>query len=258
MVRGSYTLSRGWDDASEVYLTTGGSPFPQDLLNAADARKGEHGLSSYDATHRLAIAYVYEVPGFTSSNSMVNRVAYLSRGWQWSSTASLQSGLPNTPFIGGIDTNGDGNAFNGRPNLGNANAPAGTAGIDGAFLGAPFVPGTLYDAFSGLPTDASQVRWLVQPGVGGVQRNSYREPGLVTWNTSVARSFQLPRFGEKSSFQLRADIFNVLNHANEVSGLDMNVLDVQDPTNLPAASFGNPHYARVGGRTMRLQAKLTF
>ena len=83
-------VSRDWDDASEVYLTTGGSPFPQDLLNAADARKGEHGLSSYDATHRLAIAYVYEVPGFTSSNSMVNRVAYLSRGWQWSSTASFQ------------------------------------------------------------------------------------------------------------------------------------------------------------------------
>ena len=44
----------------------------------------------------------------------------------------------------------------------------------------------------------------------------------------------------------------------EISGLDMNVLDVQDPTNLSAASFANPHYARTGGRTMRLQAKLTF
>ncbi|HJX01388.1 MAG TPA: carboxypeptidase regulatory-like domain-containing protein [Terriglobales bacterium] len=258
MVRGSYTLSRGWDNASEVYLTTGGSPLPQDLLNATNARSEEHGLSSYDATHRYAVAYVYEVPGFTSSNSMLNRVAYLTRGWQWSSTAALQSGLPNTAFIGGIDTNGDGNAFNGRPNVGSANAPAGTTAIDGAFLGAPFLPGTLYDAFSGLPTDAAQVRWLVQPGVGNVQRNSYREPGLVNWNTSVARNFQVPRLGEKSSFQLRADIFNVLNHANEISGLDMNVLDVQDPTNLSAASFANPHYARTGGRTMRLQAKLTF
>jgi len=258
MVRGSYTLSRGWDDTSEVYLTTGGSPFPQDLLNAADARKGEHGLSSYDATHRFAIAYVYEVPGFSSSNSMLNSLAYLTRGWQWSSTASLQSGLPNTPFVGGIDTNGDGNALNGRPNLGNANAPAGSAAIDGAFLGAPFAPGSLYDAFSGLPTNASQVRWLIQPGIGNVQRNSYREPGIVSWNTSISRNFHLPKLSEKSSFQVRADMFNVLNHANESAGLDMNVLDVQDPSSPATPYFGNPHYARTGARTMRLEGKFTF
>jgi len=118
MLRGSYTLSRGWDDASEVYQITPISPFPQDQLNAGNARKGEHGLSAYDVTHRFAIAYVYEVPGFSSSNNLLNHIAYLTRGWQWSSTASLQSGLPNTPFVGGIDTNGDGNALNGRPNVG--------------------------------------------------------------------------------------------------------------------------------------------
>lgn len=258
MVRGSYTLSRGWDDASEVYQITPVSPFPQDQLNAANTRKGEHGLSSYDATHRFAMAYVYEVPGFSSSNNLLNHIGYLTRGWQWSSTASLQSGLPNTPFVGGIDTNGDGNALNGRPNLGNPNAPYGTAAIDGAFLGAPFVPGNLYDALSGLPSNASQVRWLIQPGVGNIQRNSYREPGIVTWNTSIARSFSVPRLGEKSSFQIRADMFNALNHANESSGLDMNVLDVQDPSNSSAPYFGNPHYARTGARTMRLEAKFTF
>jgi len=258
MLRGSYTLSRGWDDASEVYQITPVSPFPQDQLNAPNARKGEHGLSAYDTTHRLTVAYVYEVPGFSSSNNLLNHVAYLTRGWQWSSTASLQSGLPNTPFVGGIDTNGDGNAFNGRPNLGNPIAPAGTAAVDGAFLGAPFVPGSLYDAFSGLPTDASQVRWLIQPGIGNVQRNSYREPGIITWNTSIARNFRLPRFSEKSSFQIRADMFNVLNHANESAGLDMNVLDVQDPSNAAAPNFGSTHYARTGARTMRLQAKFTF
>ena len=258
MLRGSYTLSRGWDDASEVYQITPISPFPQDQLNAGNARKGEHGLSAYDVTHRFAIAYVYEVPGFSSSNNLLNHIAYLTRGWQWSSTASLQSGLPNTPFVGGIDTNGDGNALNGRPNVGNPNAPAGTAAIDGAFLGAPFAPGYLYVAFSGLPTDASQVRWLIQPGIGNIQRNGYREPGIVTWNTSIARNFRVPYLGEKSSFQIRADMFNVLNHANESAGLDMNVLDVQDPPNAAAPYFGNPHYARTGARTMRLAAKFTF
>ena len=258
MVRGSYTFSRALDNTSEVYLTTGGSPNPQDLLNPAKSRSEEYGLSSYNPNHRFAIAYVYEVPGFRSSNELIDKLAYLTRGWQWSSVASLQSGLPNTPFVGGIDTNGDGNAFNGRPNLGNPGAPIGTTAIDGALLGPGFTPGALYDAFSGAPTTATQVHWLVQPGIGNVQRNSYYEPGIVTWNTSVARNFHVPRTGEKSSFQLRADAFDVLNHANESNGLDMNVLDVQDPSNPTGAYFGNPHYARVGARTMRLEAKFTF
>ena len=80
----------------------------------------------------------------------------------------------------------------------------------------------------------------------------------MTWNTSIARDFRVPYLGEKSSFQIRADMFNVLNHANESAGLDMNVLDVQDPPNAAAPYFGNPHYARTGARTMRLAAKFTF
>ena len=258
MVRGSYTFSRALDNSSEVFQTTGGSPFPQNLTNLAGARNGEYGLSSYNANHRFALAYVYDVPGFASENAMLNPLAYLTRGWQWSSTASLQSGLPNTPFVGGIDTNGDGNAFNGRPNLGNPLAPFGTAAIDGAFMGPGFTPGTLYDALTGAPTSAAQVHWLVQPGIGNVQRNSYYEPGIVTWNTSVARSFHVPRTGEKSSFQLRADAFNLLNHPNASNGLDMNVLDAADPANPTANSFGNPQYARVGGRVMRLEARFSF
>ena len=258
MVRGTYTFSRALDTSSEVYTTWVDSPNPQDLLNPAKARSEEYGLSAYNPNQRFAIAYVYEVPGFHSQNEMLDKLAYITRGWQWSSVASLQSGLPNTPFVGGIDTNGDGNPFNGRPNLGNPAAPIGTAAIDGAFLGPGFTPGVLYDAFSGAPTTASQVHWLVQPGIGNVQRNSYYEPGIVTWNTSIARNFHVPGTGEKSMFQLRADAFNVLNHANESNGLDMNVLDVQDPTNPTGAYFGNPHYARVGGRTMRLEAKFTF
>lgn len=258
MVRGSYTYSRALDNSSEVFLVTGGTPYPQDQLNPATARSSEYGLSAYNPNQRFSIAYVFDVPGFRSSNDMLDKLAYLTRGWQLSSVASLQSGLPNTPFVGGIDTNGDGNASNGRPNLGNPNAPIGTTAIDGALLGPGFTPGSLYDAFSGAPVNASQVHWLVQPGVGNVQRNSYYEPGIVTWNMSVARNFHVPGTGEKSMFQVRADAYDVLNHANESNGLDMNVLDVQDPTNPTGAYFGNPHFARVGARTMRLEAKFTF
>jgi hypothetical protein len=37
---------------------------------------------------------------------------------------------------------------------------------------------------------------------------------LYTLDTSVARSFAIPRLREGTTFTFRADFFNVLNHAN--------------------------------------------
>ena len=45
----------------------------------------------------------------------MNGLGYITRGWEVSGTTSLQSGAPITPFIGGLDTNGDGNTANGLP-----------------------------------------------------------------------------------------------------------------------------------------------
>jgi hypothetical protein len=259
MLRGSYTFSRALDDASEVYTLSGyGSSLPQNGLSLSQALHQDYGLSSYNANQRFVVAAVYELPSLSFSNHLLNDVAYATRGWQWSNTASLQSGLPYTPYVGGIDTNGDGNAYNGRPNLGNPNAPIGTTGVDGIFLGKGYTPGVLYNYATKQATTASQVHWLVQPGNGNVSRNSYYGPGTATWNMGLARDFKVPHVTERSQLQLRADVLDVLNHANDTNALNMNVLQVQSTTNPYGNYFGNTHYARAGSRTMRLEAKFTF
>ena len=50
------------------------------------------------------------------------------------------------------------------------------------------------------------------PGTSG--RNAFRGPGLYNVDFSLARTFTLPRLPERLHFTLRADSFNVLNHAN--------------------------------------------
>ena len=58
---------------------------------------------------------------------------------------------------------------------------------------------------------------FAQPGIGVLGnsgRNAFRGPGLYNVDLSLSRSFGLPWMGEAGRLTLRADAFNVLNHAN--------------------------------------------
>ena len=45
-------------------------------------------------------------------------------------------------------------------------------------------------------------------------RNAFRGPGLYNADVSISRSFPLKYVGESGRLTVRADIFNLLNHAN--------------------------------------------
>ena len=45
----------------------------------------------------------------------------------------------------------------------------------------------------------------------------YLRPGLANVNAAVAKNFALPRLGESSRIQFRAEFFNVLNRVNLAS-----------------------------------------
>ena len=55
------------------------------------------------------------------------------------------------------------------------------------------------------------------PGPGqlsNIGRNEFRGPGLYSTDVSLARHFPLARLGETGRLTVRADAFNLLNHAN--------------------------------------------
>ncbi len=75
------------------------------------------------------------------------------------------------------------------------------------------------------------------PGlVGDIGRNAFHGPGLYNIDLSLARSFQVPHLREGTRLTVRADAFNVVNHAN-----------LNNPGSLLGSpDFGIATYGRLG------------
>ncbi|HEU5232460.1 MAG TPA: carboxypeptidase regulatory-like domain-containing protein [Terriglobales bacterium] len=251
LFRSAYTFSKAIDNGSDVYYGLGTFTVVPQSPYFPDGRKGERALSAFDSRHRWVTSFVYSVPGYNSnSNQFTHALSLLSNGWEFANVLSLQSGEPATISVAGIDTNGDGNTANGRPFLGNVTAPITSVGIDGIFVGG--TPGTIYNNDTGAPTTASNVHWIVAPGVGNVGRNTYIQPGSYNLNTAVTRTIRMPKW-EGQELRLRAEFYNVLNHANYdyTPGIDMNVLD-------GTGSFLNLQQGRQGQRVVKGVLQYTF
>jgi len=256
LLRGAYTFSRTLDNGSEVFITSGGASRVQDFFNY----RGDKGLSVFHRKHRVALTYVYEIPFVKSEGAGWSALRAVTRDWQLSGTYFYQTGAPETIFVGGIDTNSDGNAFNGRPNLGSASAPFNSVGIDGALFGVAAPSGMFFEAQNFLNCDdvtipcqparpASDFRFLVQPGPGNVGRNTVTTNGRHDWNLGIVRRFKIPVPGlETQQLEFRAEMFNPFNHPNQ----GIPILDVLDP------DFNNNAITRFGGREIRFWLKWRF
>jgi hypothetical protein len=249
--RGSYTWSRSIDDMSEVFVSSGGASRWQNVFNP----RGDRGPSAFDRTHVAAISYNWALPTFKNSSMFTREVL---GGWAVAGIAQWQSGAPETIFLGGWDQNGDGEAFNDRPSMGNPNAKINYADScltsSTACSGVGFDDGTgsLIDFNTGAPGTANQFRYIVHDvnsGVNGnVGRNTFRFPGIWSYDMSLFKRFGMPREGHQ--LELRADAFNLFNHPNQgARNLDGDIL---------SGTFLNLDQTRRGNRTMQLRVKYEF
>jgi outer membrane receptor protein involved in Fe transport len=248
---GAYTFSRTIDNSSDIFATSGGASRWQ----ITNDPRSDRGPSAFDHKQRATITWVYDFPSPT--NSFLRAVL---GGWSSSGAIAFQSGAPETVYFGGFDQNGDGEAFNDRPNDGNhavkinfsnacLNDPTCSTGVgfdDGS--------GNLVDFFTGAPVTLNQVRYLAfNTGLvkaGNLGRNSFYLPGTETYNLSAIKRFKLP-FRE-NEIEFRADFFNAFNHPNE----GVNVTGYGNLLN--PAVFGNPRTTLSGARQIQLWLKYSF
>jgi len=74
---------------------------------------------------------------------------------------------------------------------------------------------------------------FAKPGanaIGASGRNAFSGPGLMSADLSIARRFPVRMLGEAGRVTLRADFYNVFNHAN---------------LNNPDSFFTGPHFGRA-------------
>jgi hypothetical protein len=218
----------------------------------------ERASSNFDVRHRFVLAFTYEIPTFMKS------FPKLGDGWQFNGIVTVRSG---SPFHVNLfdDYNGTGEFFP-RPDI-VGNPFAGTHGPDNFLnLSAFKVPCTL----DGSDSSAAGCK----PGTqhfGSLGRNSLVGPGYANLDLSL---FKTTPLGEQVKLQLRAEVFNVLNHPNFSSPLlpgfsadaSFNGIDPKTGRGIgflpitvtPDVGIGNPFLGGGGSRNIQLAVRLTF
>ena len=284
----NYTYSHTIDDATNEFHTSALNPRrAQDSNNLAADRAN----SDLDVPNKFSLSLTYALPKIASGNHFTKA---LLNGYQLGSVVYAQSGQPVT-LQSGVDSNGNVDAAGDRvvlnPNgIGDTGsdvfpiceATAGTTAS--AALGTAYIGPSAFTAapFNGCASNSSnffgfdpaigytpvnpKAKYLVA-GAGAlttVGRNTFRTPGFSTFNLSV---FKNTYFGETKYLQLRAEVFNVLNHPSYTL-TNGNVFSVNGiNTALATAGYAQPEagtafldaHAFGGGiRQMTLGVKFIF
>jgi hypothetical protein len=246
LARFAYTFSKTIDDVnSEVFVTTGGSSVGSNPFD----RIVDRAVASFDVPHRAVWSFIWDVPG--PSRGFLGELA---GGWTLSGIYRIQSGAAESPFVGGIDLNGDLNSFNDRPSISNPNAAPTSVAFASSVLG---LPGNGFVDVNGNPVDPANTRFLVDPAtrtnIAG--RNTLRANRVNNFDASINKAFKLPFEGHR--LEVRGEFFNVFNHpnftwANPIISSDLSNGDVTNPF------FNNVNLNSGGNRTGRFQLRYTF
>ena len=199
VIRGVYTYSKALDDGDSLNATTsGGGPA---LASNPFNLHSDWGLATFDVRNIGVLSASYSLP-FGRGQQFLGGLSglgnALASGWSLNSIVTLQDGFPFSPQLSyNPSNNGD---------TRNPVRPFANPNFTGpVILGSPnkwFNP----NAFLAPSNTAANGGFY-----GNVGRDTLIGPGLATWDFSVLKD---TRIREKLSAQFRAEIFNILNHAN--------------------------------------------
>lgn len=146
------------------------------VQNSYDLR-GNRGLSDFDARHRFVLSSIYDLP--FEGNQLVE-------GWQIAAIVQAQSGNPLNIITSNSNVNGVANTL--RPDVARPIEIIGS--VDRWFDTSVFTPVTRF---------------------GSLGRNVVIGPRFDNVDFSIIKN---TRIGERVRLQLRAEIFDIFNHAN--------------------------------------------
>ena len=220
LLQGAYTFGKAMDDTD---LAVGNTAI-QDAANL----RGEWAVAGYDATHKVSVVGLWEMPFFRGSG-LTHK---LLGGWQLAGSAILQSGAPlnvvnNAAYPTG-DFNADGTGGD-RPN-----APDASVKQSGW---------TKDEYLTGIFRVSDFPRPLAGQN-GNLVRNAFRGPGYIDVSLSLSKKF---KFNAQWAGEFRLDAFNALNRVN-----------LGDPAmDLSSTNFGRST-SQLAPRAFQLGLRLRF
>jgi hypothetical protein len=219
----SYTWSHTIDNQSEPlageffnFNFSGGAAAPSAAFTRQFDSSADRANSDFDQRHNVVAYGVWEIPAAFAAT----KAARVFHDWTLGALTAIRSGFPYSP-LAATPFNGSGQDYvNNRANLVypaqaviHTPLPGGVRILNPAAFTSP-APGQL----------------------GNLGRNAFRGPGLYNADISLSRRFRLAKLGESGRLTVRADAFNLLNHAN----LNSPVMALDSP------AFGSALYGRQG------------
>jgi hypothetical protein len=206
----AYTFSHLIDDTTaEVFSTVLAPRRVEDFQNL----RKERANSALDRRHRFVHSMIYELPFFRTSSNDLARV--LLGGFNFAGTYTMESGQPVT-IRSGTDANLNGDNAGDR-------AIFNPAGQEGLGTGVTALRRSTDNAIVGYVANNPNARYIqaAAGAVSNIGRNTFSTPRINNLDFSIFKNF---RVGETKFFQLRADMFNALNHPQYVPG-SVNTVD---------------------------------
>jgi hypothetical protein len=216
----AYTLSKTIDVSSGFRARSSTYTIP---TNPAFDR----GLADFDATHRLVLSPIWQLPGLSHGNAFLRK---FTDGWAVSTIASFQSGNPFTIYSNSNSSESDN--YLDRPDVTGPikifHNPRQMQTLSGSCGG-----GTLgHYYFDPTNLDCANVPLFSHGGMG---RNVLRGPGINNWDISLLKDF---RFSESKSLEFQANFFNAFNH-----------VQFYGPSSTEGASGGSQLFGQVTSDT---------
>jgi hypothetical protein len=234
-----YTYSKSQDDLSSTFSGGPAGNFNLGYLDPFNPML-DYGPSEFDIRHRFVASAIYPIP-FKTGNQVADA---MFNGWVLSTIVTVQSGSPFSMFDCSnafsvcmrMQSSGNTLRFNGTSVLAGPNTYT-FIDLNGV------TPSTFTDAggftdFGPFPADMTK-------------RGSFRAPG--TWNADVSL-FKNINITERYKVQIRADVFNVFNHAN----LFVNGASTEVNNTVDAAGNRGVVAFKDGNRRIQFLARFTF
>jgi hypothetical protein len=218
----SYTYSKNLDQVDNLSNGgIGGLPTSNPTRYNSGLNKGPAG---FDIAHVFTGSFIWQIPGRTH-NGFVDAVI---AGWSISNIFTFQSGRPFSAYL-----NSD------NENIGS---------VGGRFPQYPMLVGDPDAIDKRTPARWFNTAAFAIPPLytrGNAGRNIMRTDSLINDDVSIAKRWM---FGERRSFELRGEFFNVANHAN---------------FGYPGVFVGTAQFGAISntlnpGRQVQLGAKLHF
>ena len=270
----AYTWSRTLD-------TTQGQMFGDDCAGPGSAigvsplnLRLDKGPACFNVPQSLHLNVLYHFPNINSSRP----AAKLLQGWWIGNIVSAQGGFPFTPLIGtqrsfdGVITQ----APVDRASLNTASTTV-TLPVTGGNDTYNFIPYDPKTVITGNPNNWFNPLMfgeapLGQLGTAG--RDILHGPSLIDWDFSIVKDTKIRYLGEAGNLEFRAEIFNMMNHANFNLPASGNVFsgttalstaaggDIQAPTGAtvsnPFGTAGQITTTATSSRQIQLALKLEF